>query len=52
MDKNKKGEDLGVKVCHIDKLEETFPSDCKIASLAISEKKCSRNSGSFNEIRH
>ena len=26
-----------MKICHIDKLEETFPSDCKIAILAISE---------------
>ena len=37
MDKNKEGERFGVKICHIDKLEETFPSDCKIAILAISE---------------
>ena len=31
--KNKEGERFGVKICHIDKLEETFPSDCKIAIL-------------------
>ena len=37
MDKNKEGERFGVKICHIDKLEETFPSDCKIAILGISE---------------
>ena len=28
---------IWMKICHIDKLEETFPSDCKIAILAISE---------------
>ena len=33
--KIKKGKDLVLKF--IDKLEETFPSDCKIAILAISE---------------
>lgn len=36
-DKNKEGEQYGVKLLHIDKLEETFPKDCKIAILAISQ---------------
>ena len=37
MDKNKEGERFGVKLNHIDDLEATFPKDCKIAILAISE---------------
>ncbi|WP_249029914.1 redox-sensing transcriptional repressor Rex [Tannockella kyphosi] len=36
-DKNKEGERFGVKLFSIDDLEATFPSDCKIAILAISE---------------
>lgn len=37
MDRNKEGELFGVKVHHIDDLEKTFPADCEIAILAISE---------------
>ena len=36
-DKNKEGERFGVKLYNIDDLEKTFPKDCKIAILAISE---------------
>ncbi len=36
-DRNKEGERFGVKVHHIDDLEKTFPKDCEIAILAISE---------------
>lgn len=36
-DQNKVGERFGVKLRHIDSLEDTFPADCKIAILAISE---------------
>ena len=36
-DKNKEGERFGVKLYNIDDLEKTFPRDCKIAILAISE---------------
>lgn len=36
-DKNKEGERFGVKLYSIDDLEETFPKDCKIAILAISQ---------------
>lgn len=36
-DKNKVGERYGIKLKHIDELEETFPKGCKIAILAISE---------------
>lgn len=36
-DQNKVGERFGVKLNHIDTLEETFPKGCKIAILAISE---------------
>ena len=36
-DKNIVGERFGVEIRHIDELEETFPEDCKIAILAISE---------------
>ena len=36
-DQNKVGERFGVKLNHIDDLEETFPQGCKIAILAISE---------------
>jgi redox-sensing transcriptional repressor len=35
-DKNKEGERFGVKLYPIDNLEDTFPKDCKIAILAIS----------------
>lgn len=35
-DKNKEGERFGVKLYSIDDLEKTFPSNCKIAILAIS----------------
>ena len=35
-DYNKVGEQFGVKLNHIDTLEETFPKGCKIAILAIS----------------
>jgi len=34
---NKVGEQFGVKLRHLDDLEATFPSGCKIAILAISE---------------
>ncbi len=37
MDRNKEGELFGVKVHHIDDLEKTFPEDCEIAILAISQ---------------
>lgn len=37
MDQNKVGERFGVKLHHIDHLEDTFPEGCKIAILAISE---------------
>lgn len=37
MDQNKVGERFGVKLNHIDHLEETFPEGCKIAILAVSE---------------
>lgn len=36
-DRNKIRERFGVKLHHIDDLEETFPKGCKIAILAISE---------------
>lgn len=36
-DQNKVGERFGVKLNHIDELEETFPQGCKIAILAISD---------------
>lgn len=36
-DYNKVGEQFGVKLNHIDTLEETFPEGCKIAILAISD---------------
>ncbi len=36
-DLNVVGERFGVKLLHIDDLEKTFPKDCKIAILAISE---------------
>lgn len=36
-DKNKEGELFGVKLYHIDDLEHTFPKDCSIAILAISQ---------------
>ena len=36
-DVNKVGESFGIKIYHIDDLENSFPSDCKIAILAISE---------------
>lgn len=36
-DKNKEGERFGVKLYSIDDLEKTFPKDCKIAILAISQ---------------
>lgn len=36
-DQNKIGERFGVKLEHIDSLEDTFPKGCKIAILAISE---------------
>ena len=36
-DHNKVGERFGVKLHHIDDLEETFPEGCKIAILAISD---------------
>lgn len=36
-DKNKEGERFGVKLYNVDDLEKTFPKDCKIAILAISE---------------
>jgi len=35
-DKNKEGERFGVKLHPIDNLEDTFPTGCKIAILAIS----------------
>lgn len=37
-DHNKVGEQFGVKLYHIDDLEETFPEGCKIAILAISNQ--------------
>lgn len=37
-DQNKVGERFGVKLNHIDDLEETFPEGCKIAILAISDQ--------------
>lgn len=37
-DHNKVGERFGVKINHIDDLEETFPKGCKIAILAISDQ--------------
>ncbi len=36
-DQNKVGERFGVKLNHIDDLENTFPKGCKIAILAISQ---------------
>lgn len=36
-DQNKVGERFGVKLNHIDDLEATFPQDCKIAILTVSE---------------
>ena len=36
-DQNKVGERFGVKLLHIDDLEDTFPQGCKIAILAISD---------------
>ncbi len=36
-DKEKVGESYGIKIYHIDDLESNFPSDAKIAILAISE---------------
>ena len=35
--KIKRESDFGVKLYNIDDLEKTFPKDCKIAILAISE---------------
>lgn len=37
-DQNKVGERFGVKVNHIDELESSFPTGCKIAILAISDQ--------------
>lgn len=37
-DQNKIGEQFGVKICHIDDLETTFPKGCTIAILAISDQ--------------
>ena len=36
-DKEKVGESYGIKIFHIDDLEESFPQECKIAILAISD---------------
>ncbi|MGX8680351.1 MAG: redox-sensing transcriptional repressor Rex [bacterium] len=36
-DRNIIGERFGVEIRHLDELEESFPSDCKIAILAISD---------------
>ena len=36
-DHEKVGERFGIKIHHVDDLEETFPKDCKIAILAISD---------------
>lgn len=36
-DLNKVGEKYGIKIMHIDELEQSFPDNCKIAILAISQ---------------